>query len=590
MKYIFGRHNSSDDVYVVKAPSLKAAIELFNTDVLFPEPYVCKESVKSRNYNYVLERYDYVFNENPYIEVYDENTDTCIHKLPLYDCINVEYSKLSKVAGLLTTEEKEVTDELPVVKDRFLLKSITNKMTFREMKDKIKTTKHDLQLQIQKLNEATALLEEELTQKRKLIYVLYTYLGENEEVYQLCSGMPADDAPLYVFQQVLYMDEEIGIWENKGIDFNDIDKFDEWISKNYDKFLYKEKSVCVFQVRRRSDNKDYGDIWSAMYASSENRKTYFLIRNGENLYRIWSNVYLHETVFPKSDEYEKILNESEHFKKRNIKRVKLMHETFLYGLFALQGLIDRTEIFGTNLKNKVNLVNGTFNDLVFLVRDAEQEHWLSDGKLSWSDFITKNRSTITQGTRVVISQMNTYKDDSLRQRTYPYRNAPWPSQMEVYQIEKLIDKKNYFGTSYVIKYKPAPSQYSWEHEWKIRIPYKLYSDEVLNFDAITLEDCDYYLHNRIERPNYLSILPVLFYVRNLKLKEKHIDDNFIKLIAADLKIDEKDYNRIRDAIDWWKLKNKWKRGLLKDDAKAVRMIKKKICNEMKLLKRSGYGK
>jgi len=29
-------------------------------------------------------------------------------------------------------------------------------------------------------------------------------------------------------------------------------------------------------------------------------------------------------------------------------------------------------------------------------------------------------------------------------------------------------------------------------------------------------------------------------------------------------------------IAWWKLKNKWKRGLMTDDQKAVRMIEKKM--------------
>jgi hypothetical protein len=99
---------------------------------------------------------------------------------------------------------------------------------------------------------------------------------------------------------------------------------------------------------------------------------------------------------------------------------------------------------------------------------------------------------------------------------------------------------------------------------------------MINFDEITLEDCDYYLHNRIERKNYLDILPTLFYVRKGKLKEKALEDEFIRFLAGEMNWDESHNDEIQKAIDWWKLKNKWKRGLMSDDAKAVRMIKKRL--------------
>jgi hypothetical protein len=40
--------------------------------------------------------------------------------------------------------------------------------------------------------------------------------------------------------------------------------------------------------------------------------------------------------------------------------------------------------------------------------------------------------------------------------------------------------------------------------------------------------------------------------------------------------EEKIYELIWDAIDWWKHKNLYKRPIDKDDAKALRMIVKKL--------------
>ena len=63
---------------------------------------------------------------------------------------------------------------------------------------------------------------------------------------------------------------------------------------------------------------------------------------------------------------------------------------------------------------------------------------------------------------------------------------------------------------------------------KRRIPYRLYSDEIINYDTITLEECEYYETNRYERKDYLDILPTIHWIRKLKQKEKDLEENFIK--------------------------------------------------------------
>ena len=44
--------------------------------------------------------------------------------------------------------------------------------------------------------------------------------------------------------------------------------------------------------------------------------------------------------------------------------------------------------------------------------------------------------------------------------------------------------------------------------------------------------------------------------------------------------EESIYTKIWESIDWWKFKNMWKRPIDKDDAKALRMIIKRIFKEI----------
>ena len=58
----------------------------------------------------------------------------------------------------------------------------------------------------------------------------------------------------------------------------------------------------------------------------------------------------------------------------------------------------------------------------------------------------------------------------------------------------------------------------------------------------------------------------------MKKEEETLENEFVKLIHGIPEMAETSISEIKDAIKWWKLKNKWKRDLMKDDAKALRMI------------------
>ena len=601
MKFCFGTPHEHHSV-IVEAKNLEHAIKIFKIEELFPERCVDSSYWKrdeqgcfDSEYDNTLGRYNYRFTDNPKIFIYEE-TEVWkqISSIELSECIEVDYRSLIPRANLLEGPcVQESEENLPVVINSRVIAQVNSKLELREKHDEIIRKRAELELMIRECNVAMNVLQQELKQKQKIVYILETFLGIHEEIVQIADGEPSTNAPLTLYQQKLYMDEEVGIWDDadgQGLDCRQIEQFDDWIAKHYKLFAYEPLSIVVWQVRR--SKKEYGDLWENVQFNSWNQQTYFLIRNGERLYRIWSNVSVGDRLFPTATEYQSLIQEEQEWsEERARQKLQEKHESYLYGMIAIQGIIERTEVLGTRLRERVNLLkpDGIPEDLVKLVRDDETEYWIGDGRLRWRDFLSKNRQTICVGTRVCLSVEKFYFSFSSKESDYwrcePFRPSNTSTRDCCYSIEasKEESRGTYFprGTSFVIRYQPGDSvgwdPYTYQEVIrKRRVPWFLYGDEVLNFDEITLEEADYYLKSRLDRKDYLRMLPTLFWIRRVKLRELELEEEFIKMIAGQLKweLDDKNRKKIYEKIQFWKLKNKWKRALTTKESTATRMILK----------------
>ena len=91
----------------------------------------------------------------------------------------------------------------------------------------------------------------EVIKIQRVITMIEIYVGINEEMHQIKVGAESDlSIPLSIRQQILFMDEEIGLWEDGGIDYSQIDKFDEWVVDNYEEILEK---ICPCTKKMRFD-------------------------------------------------------------------------------------------------------------------------------------------------------------------------------------------------------------------------------------------------------------------------------------------------------------------------------------------------
>jgi hypothetical protein len=473
----------------------------------------------------------------------------------------------------------------------------------------------------------------------KVIHTIELYLGIKEDIVQIQEGANAPtESPICFRQEVMFMDEEVGDprSDGQGLDFRVIEDFDEWLcsNENYKHVIPEEKGVVVLRVRR--NDKKYSDnpfINSMM--NEENMKTYILIRNGDNLYRIWADINI-QRLFPRKTELidmqEKAMSESDKYSnddfwkkertQKNIKEVEDIYLRYQKQIIMLQGLIDRTQIFmplAAPIKLTDPEIHGT--DLVKFIYDDEVK--LGDGHVSWWDFLKKANENIGIGSRIMLVHVPRKDADDRTYRLDARYNKGWnnsessyglPSSPKsgLYQVEYTqhtwsvrvdTDEDNHqkwgekTGKVPCIKYNPNDEIYnSWNwrdsgHTRKNRISWRIHPKDdwnwIIDVDNISIEDIDFYLDSRTERKNYLKMMPILWEIRKFLLKEVEEEKDFIKMMAGILIADygskkslEEVIEMVKEASVWWKTKNKWKRALGKDDEKALRMIvnrlKKKV--------------
>ena len=118
------------------------------------------------------------------------------------------------------------------------------------------------------------------------------------------------------------------------------------------------------------------------------------------------------------------------------------------------------------------------------------------------------------------------------------------------------------------------------HERMKRIGFLYYRDELIDIDSVSFEDIAYYLESRLDRPDYMSAMPVLLKLYRIKRIEHDEETPFARLLADKTGLSwDCDEGRIRAVIRWWKMKNSIKRAVREDDALAYRMCLKRLREE-----------
>lgn len=475
-------------------------------------------------------------------------------------------------------------------------------------------------------------LQKKITYLRKLIEVGELYLGIGEMVVTLREGAHASaDVPITLMQNILWMDEEVGIvnmynGRSYGLDWQEIDCFDEWLlqSDHLDRILPVEKGIVLLRVTRQDNDSRYSsNPWFNAKLDAENRRIYALIRNGEAVYRVYTQLAgIEDRMYPTNAEWAHLMailtdqdieDERYHLSgsgtletvkymrkpgQSDIDRAKDLEFRFKKTVALLQGLLDRSEALQP-LPHEISLFDpDTYQDgSVVFIRDAEPA--LSDGQETYRAWRARINANISVGSRIYISRIRDFNPNSKddygywRSRFVFYANwypsAPEPGVYDVEEMPVRFQSKDW-PNSFRVMYNPGDEIWYKKDEYGDvvydphnrvrRITFRVMPNDefVLNYDEIDIPIIDRFIADRNERSHYIAMLPVLYGIRELRLAEKEREAHFVGLVANRLGVTEA---AVWQAVDWWKTKNKWKRGLSKDDSLALRMIERRLTRQMK---------
>lgn len=543
MDYFFGRKEETNgyprlEGVHIEADTLEFAIYKF----AYTEDNIYKylSDYNLSEYNSDLNRYvikDGCYDKaeiNIYAKTNKDSKSELVKTIKISELENFNFDDVVK--KLSSKGQKADTQEIALLKnDEVKLYSENLPQEFKDGKIKTlkdfndcKTQIEQKMLELERIKEQLELQVDEMKKwikaKYRVICAYETYLGTKEEIVELIGEGKTSNEPIHLYQAVRFMDEEYGIVnlenitettfiKNEDFDYQNIDLFDDWITKNYKMFIPSERGIVMWRIKRRG--KEYNDKWANMICNNYNANCYFLIRNGERLYRIFSDVESKEnTMFP--TEEQSIQAGKKWYEEKGFDRETFEENTlpWKYILVAIQGILDRTDILGTDCQFKTNLLCGLFDkEKIVLVRDMERNDLIGDDTMpKWYDYIKENRKKTKIGDRIIITDLYGDKhiyyggtDDS---GFINYHHMDWrrnyvgiPNRNKVYEIK---DYNEDWG------YKILYFEERWYGDTKKKRTALWLSDfEFFNISQTTEEDIKYYLNDRRERQNYLDMIPTM---------------------------------------------------------------------------------
>jgi len=480
--------------------------------------------------------------------------------------------------------------------------------------------KEKLMEKVNGINNVVSEMNKQISRLDYIIQTIETYAGIKEDIVTIQQGIPgSEDTPVVIRQAVIYMDEEMALIDPE-FDWQKISSFDKWLTQddNYKTLMPDIKSIVAIKPRRYdkkySEGNTAADRWNDWMMNQNNRVTLFLIRNGENLYRIESeHISLHDRLFPNADEYLEILKKEEkdaqrgwHYKNDDLSDSAVFRKRFTKVSFLLQGLFERSDVFAPhNFTGSLIKMTGLDGHIEMLY-ELDRSKLLGDGKPAFSEWVEQLNANLTEGKRILlINNGYNHSGYEFERRDYvTYYSSDWNTpgypKDGIYTLYKSnpkgYDKYYEERHPYIIKFMSDQDTYSWgggfekrKNRTSIHINPKY--DGILNYDDLKMEDIDYYLHSRLHRSQYHQFVVMLQKAKYVMLAEQCDEDDFIRMMVGQMmhrNLSVKDgytpETVVRIALDKVKNRLKWKRPVSTKEKETYTLVERNLFSKQNIEK------
>jgi len=597
------------ETWEVKAITLARAIKMFRVGCAFPHTYSDGRIAEERRLKGIGSSHQVYLRSKPggsvgiFADPGGRQRWTEIARIPVED---------EAVERTLIEAQAQVGEATPQAGALMKATALTGiqALTRREVDDKslelqrrmdeLEAMKYDLALQVKEL-------QAEMARRMEQVWLIELFLGSEEQVVVLQEGTPAAvDEKIVVRQSVLCMDEEIAVhdWLNDPerigqFDHADIESFDQWLLSDasaLDAICPYKKGIVALRVRRT--DKDRPELSGAGIAGAFQRMqleeldamTYLLVRNGEQLYRLWVDVRIWPRLVPRAEDLEAQSPWSDgRITSSDERRAEDHRKQVAAGFVAITGMLQRSTLLHPLPRADINAFNPKHvEDYFRIVYDDDGHNLLGDGRrhehLTWKGYRAWLKKQIAVGQRVLWVGVlrDAYERVSPMQERTGNPHAARPGRGPHVIAQKV--EKSYHGYDWNFLYLPrddvwVPDDDGWmtRQRRQRRIRFGCYNDELIPLDFLSWRVLEHLIRDRGQRQEYGQFFRVAFDYWKMSRDEAALERPFIDLVlqraGVDL-ADERERARCERITRWWKLKVKMTRTIGSDDAKALRMVEK----------------
>lgn len=469
----------------------------------------------------------------------------------------------------------------------------------------IEAKKSELARRLKEADKFLGVVRKKVTDLENVISILNLYTGNTVELHMISEGdgAPADEQ-LSLRQRILFMDEELCVHLDHEADYRDVPAFFKWLEEPVNRDVIVPEPRCIVALKPKRHDMQYrsGDPVYDAARNKWNKHTYFIIRNGENVF--WGesdDLEVYGWTFPHEDfetSFEESLRTDRHFLDSRIRDHEAVRLRVIRYMSFLQGLIDQREDIVGKMSVRPNLLK---LQGVRLIRD--DENLIGTGRKPWRDFKNEKNAIIRRGTRILyVAPPQHYDSWGHRNRlqtdggdfVHYYSNdwsAPAYPDTGLYSVDEVETVHHHEnGKPVYVKhprlvFKYLPGDKVWdrtefeERDRRRRVSWEYNPTYVLNYDAVSIEELQGYLEDRTLRASFAEMIPVLVEMKRHKVAEQK-DEEAFKALLSDTILRETGKSvpegMIDEAVAWWKGKVIFTRSLRSDDRKAWGMIKKHI--------------
>lgn len=272
------------------------------------------------------------------------------------------------------------------------------------------------------------------------------WLGQGIDLHRISSGVGAPaDAPLSLFQRMLYLDEELhvgmllnGMLREDGFSWRDLGLLPEILAANpdiLDRMMPAPRSAVIARIRRKdrpiASGLDMGSLFAEIESREADRRVFILIRDGQNVSMIRADPETSAAtrLFPSRTEIDALFQAPAGYdwsKGRHLVReirpedldyveARQAHEDralhYKRFLLILWGLHEREGVFGDFLPEGSNWLSETVHSSKFrFIHD--DEGLLTDARPPLREWIREKNSWLRSGSTVLLETRQAIHSDS----------------------------------------------------------------------------------------------------------------------------------------------------------------------------------